>query len=155
MATQYRFASNVCIPEHNVVLTVFKNIQREVNRFLDDAGRPLLTIDGKLGSRTVDGINFATANTPLPTISSCKQVADDPATFYNGLRAIADNRELALVMDPMNIVRTFVSPQPRVEPSGRVVYPSAATAGIGGVPYWALALAGVGGLYYAKKKGLI
>lgn len=156
MATQYKFSSGVCTPTHSLVLTVFKNIQREVNRFLDAADRSLLTVDGKLGKKTVDGINMALANSmAFPTVSSCRQVANDPATYYNGLKELADRRKLvAMVMDPESIIRHITNPQPKAQPDGTIVYPSMATAGIGGVPYWAIALA-VGGLYYANKKGMI
>jgi hypothetical protein len=128
------------------VLFVFKEIQREVNRFLDAANVSLLTVDGKIGQKTVDGINLATKGTILSGVTNCKQVADSPSTYYNGLKAMADARNLAIVMDPLSIFRTISDPQPEVNlTSGEVKYPS---SGVFGIPLWYLALAGIGGGYY-------
>lgn len=159
MATSYKISSSgVCTPSNSIALTVFKNIQREVNRFLDEADKTLLTIDGKIGQKTLDGINlvhtmFPTSGLLGGTATKCSQVADDPAGYYNALKAIADANELAIVMDPVSIVRTITNPQPRVDPSGSVSYPAPiATAGIGGVPYWLIAVVGGSYVYFFQTK---
>lgn len=145
MATAYTVSKGVCVPTHDTVLFVFKEIQREVNRFLDAANVDLLTVDGKLGPATIAGVNLAVKGTSLPGVTSCTQIADAPSTYYNGLKAMADAKKLAIVMDPLSIFRTVSNPQPKVDPSGNVSYPS---SGLFGIPLWYLALVGVGGGYY-------
>lgn len=153
MASYTISSKGVCVPNNDITLFVFKNVQKEANRFLDAQKKPLLTCDGKLGSKTLAAINsvksmFPTSGVLGADIPSCSKVADNAAAYYNDLSNVANQNKLMVVPCPTGIIRSITNPQPKVEPGGAVVYPSVATSGLGGVPYWLIALIGGGSYYY-------
>lgn len=149
-------SKGTCVPSNDLAFFAFKLVQNEANRFQDAAGRELLVCDGKLGKNTLAAINsvantFPTTGVLGKTTSSCKEVADNAGNYAAALKNVADQQKLPIVTCPKGIIQQITHPEPKIDESGTVVYPSIATAGFGGVPLWLIALAGVGGVYYFKK----
>ncbi len=150
-----------CVPVNKVAFFVYKNIQKEINRFLDKANKTLLTCDGKIGEKTLVAINrvksmYPTTGVLGTTISSCTKVAENPASYYLALSTIANQNNLNVVACPDSIIRRILSPSPKINPDGDLAYPNWKTAGVGGIPFWAMLLLGGGSYYYlyggGKKK---
>jgi hypothetical protein len=51
--------AGVCLPMDASTLSVYKNLQRQANRLLIKAGKPLLSVDGRIGPTTVAGVATA------------------------------------------------------------------------------------------------
>jgi hypothetical protein len=147
--------TGICIPKDDSTLAVFKNIQKELNRFLDAEKKTLLTCDGKLGKQTLAALNGVVSKFPIikmiagGNVTSCATIADNPSAFYNGLQHLANESKLAVVACPGGIIRKILSPEPTVSPSGVVSYDAGGGGcNIAGIPCWYIALAAAGGGYY-------
>jgi hypothetical protein len=145
----FKIVNNVCRPLDSADLDNFKGIQREANRFLDEHNKTLLFVDGRIGNKTRDAVNFVLGS----TFRDCAAIAEKAPQVLSQLRTLAASRQLAVVQDPESIVRSAISPPSTFDPeTNTVVNPSFSTAGFGGVPFWLMALVGAGGYYYFYKK---
>jgi hypothetical protein len=145
-----------CIPKDKTTLLMFKAVQNEANRFQGAAGKKLLVCDGKIGKYTVAAVNgvknmFPVTGSLGTVVTSCSQIANSSVVFANNMKEVADMNGLDIVACPDGFLQQITRPEPEVDSSGRVTYPSMATTGVGGVPLWILALTGAGGYYYFKK----
>jgi hypothetical protein len=142
-------ARGSCKPTDSATYELFSNIQRQANRFLSRANKPLLAIDGILGSKSVAAINEAMGDQ-----YTCKTIADRGEQVLFLLRKGADALGLLMVADPDDIITKVTNPKPVIQKDGAVVYPEGGLlqAGLGGVPYWVLALVGGGAYVLWRKK---
>jgi hypothetical protein len=152
-------SKGTCVPDKNS-LSLFRGVQMEINRFLALKNKRLLTVDGKLGSNTLEAINFIQglyiSDSAHPSVfaQNCSVLSEHAASYAENLRKLAATMNAPVVPAPSSIVRRILNPQPKVDPStGEISYPpSVATAGLFGVPFWAIALVGAGGGYYYFNK---
>lgn len=139
----FKIVSGVCRPQTFESLEDYKGLQRALNRVLDVQGEKLLFVDGRIGSKTIAAINKALGT----SYGDCAAVADKVSTLIGQLTSFANSRQLPVVADPENIVRsTFTPPSRFDEDTGNVVHPGMLT-----VPFWYVALLGLGGYYYFYK----
>ena len=105
--------TEVCKPMDANTLAIYKDLQTQVNRLLARLGRPLVRVDGRIGSETRKGINTAlNAN-----YSSCDEIAERADEVAAALRAQADAAGAAVVPPPPTSKPSIPAP------SGEILHP--------------------------------
>lgn len=133
--------SGTCRPQTFEALEVYKNLQREANRVLDANNKELIYVDGRIGNKTIDAVNFSLGT----DFQNCSELADRASTMLFQLKSFTSSKQLAVVADPESIVRSIANPPSTFDAeTGQVVHPS----GIAGIPLWAVALVAASGGYY-------
>lgn len=157
----FKVVNGICRPQDAETLGIYQNIQRQANRFLDQANKSLITIDGRIGPKTLAAVNFALLSSAVTAFfaggkgfADCSSLAENANRVLDTLTNMAESKNLSVVADPDNIIRSVLDPPSKLDvATGRVVHPSPIrTAGVAGIPFWLIGVAGVG-VFYVSKKG--
>jgi hypothetical protein len=112
----------VCKPMDRPTLELFWDLQRNTNAHLAKAGKTLLDVDGRIGPKTVKGVNFALGS----KVSHCDDISAN-ADNVNGLLSLkAAAVGAKRVPDPK---RPGGSPPSLPGPGGSVIHPPLQQAG--------------------------
>lgn len=143
--------AGVCKPMNVDTLDVYEKMQRLLNRLLAFKGKTLISVDGRIGKRTVDAVKYTLG----ADYGSCDRLAADADSVVNRLSM--------LVISTPNVPTTVPDPpsssppsRPSPDGSGQVVHPPLTIgdqlANVVANPMM-LAAVGVAGLLVYKKLG--
>jgi hypothetical protein len=112
--------SGICKPMNSATLSVFKNLQSQINRVLSSMGKSLIGVDGRIGSGTVKSLNTAMGT----GFTNCDQVSILADNLANQVKLKADK-----LGAPVHVSPARPPAPPSVPgPGGTVLHPESLRA---------------------------
>lgn len=86
----------LCLPMDASTLSIYKDIQRNINRLASVQGNALIDVDGRLGPATVKALNMATGI----DVARCDDIARNATNILITLNTQANQAGAPVVADP-------------------------------------------------------